>query len=532
MKKLLTSANALAKIELELQNGRVDNVILALDPLIKAKPGNIGYHLLRGEAYFRKELFESALRDFAIALELDNKNIKAAIGFGAALIRCNKPHEAKEVFDYALELDPDNFDVYINLCTVYQFLGKQDDALRSAMRAIEIRPAHFLAYNNLGTALGDLQLIDESREAFQTAHKLNPEYVPTIINLAQLHIKQANFDLGQALYEKVLKLKNISLFELDLVKFYLSFLYLQKGELEKGWEYYDLGFGPLLPITALRSLRNFEQPRWDGKPDATKRLLVWREQGLGDEIEFSTCLMDLPFDNMDIIVECDARLVSVFERTYPSLRFRAEAIGVNQMPAYDDFDVQIPMGSLPRIYRPFRSSFNIYPTKWVVNEKYSNEFSSRLSTHRDKILVGICWRSGLLRANRNESYSSLTDWKPLLRRPDIKFVNLQYGDCETELAEIEAELGISILRWADVDLKNDLEATIALIDQLTAVVTVGTAVSSLAGAVGKKCLLLAKRSWVFLGETDRYPWYPNVCPLLVKDHELVATRILDAAVMI
>ena len=64
------------------------------------------------------------------------------------------------------------------------------------------------------------------------------------------------------------------------------------------------------------------------------------------------------------------------------------------------------------------------------------------------------------------------------------------------------------------------------------VVTVGTAVSSLAGAVGKKCLLLAKRSWIFLGETERYPWYPTVHPLLVQDHELVATRIPDAASMI
>jgi len=147
-------------------------------------------------------------------------------------------------------------------------------------------------------------------------------------------------------------------------------------------------------------------------------------------------------------------------------------------------------------------------------------------------LVGICWRSGLLRVQRNESYSGLPDWKPLLQRNDIQFVNLQYGDCEDELTAIEQELNISILRWPDIDLKDDLEAVIALIDQLDIVVTVGTAVSSLAGAVGKKCLLLAKRSWIFLGETERYPWYPTVHPLLVQDHELVATRIPDAASMI
>jgi tetratricopeptide (TPR) repeat protein len=517
---------------LALKNGQIDKAIKLLDRLVNTDPLNLSYRMKRGEAYFRKEDFQTGLQDFAKAVELDHKNIQAVINFGAALIRCNQPLEAKEILDYALELDPNSFDAYVNLCNVFQFLHKPDEALRSAMRAIEIRPDHFLAFNNLGTALGDLNLIDESREAFQTAHELNPHYLPSIINLAQLHVKQANFDQAQKLYEDALTSKKITPFEADLVRYYLSYLYLQKGILAKGWDYYDFGFGPLLPVTALRSLRKFMQPRWDGKIDLTKRLLVWREQGLGDEIEFSTCFPDLVATGMNITIECDRRLVSIFERNYPSLSFRPESVGPDQLPRYDDFDVQIPIGSLPRIYRREKASFEAHQTQWSVDGKFSDVFHQRLEPYKNKTLVGICWRSGLLRIQRNESYSGLPDWKLLLQRPDIQVVNLQYGDCESELAAIEQELGISVLRWPDIDLKNDLEAVIALIDQLDTVVTVGTAVSSLAGAVGKKCLLLAKRSWVFLGETDRYPWYPNVRPLIVQDHELVAARIPDAAAMI
>ena len=518
--------------ELAIKNGQIDKAIRLLDRLVDAAPLNISYRLKRGEAHFIKEDFQTGLRDFAKAVELDHKNIQAVINFGAALIRCNQPHEAKEILDYALELDPNSFDAYINLCNVFQFLHKPDEALRSAMRAIEIRPDHFLAFNNLGTALGDLNLINESREAFQTAHELNPQYLPSIINLAQLHVKQADYEKAQKLYEAALTLKRITPFESDLIRYYLSYLYLQKGMLAKGWDYYDLGFGPLLPVTALRSLRKFMQPRWDGNADPTKRLLVWREQGLGDEIEFSTCFADLLSTGMQTTVECDRRLLSIFQRNYPTLNFRPESVGADQMPLFDDFDVQIPVGSLPRIYRRDKANFDKQHTRWSVDSNLSYKFQQRLEPYKNKILVGICWRSGLLRVQRNESYSGLPDWKPLLQRNDIQFVNLQYGDCEDELTAIEQELNISILRWPDIDLKDDLEAVIALIDQLDIVVTVGTAVSSLAGAVGKKCLLLAKRSWIFLGETERYPWYPTVHPLLVQDHELVATRIPDAASMI
>src|SRR3546814_4703679 len=51
----------------------------------------------------------------------------------------------------------------------------------------------------------------------------------------------------------------------------------------------------LFPYTTLfRSVANlrkpnrrFRQPRWQGEDISDKRILVWREQGVGDEIDFS-----------------------------------------------------------------------------------------------------------------------------------------------------------------------------------------------------------------------------------------------------
>ena len=118
----------------------------------------------------------------------------------------------------------------------------------------------------------------------------------------------------------------------------------------------------------------------------------------------------------------------------------------------------------------------------------------------------MCWRSGRLDANRNKHYLPLDELAPLLKLEDCVFVNLQYGDCEEELCRVEQQLGISIVRWADVDLKNNIEQVTAIISCLDAVVSAGTAVFRIAEVVGQKTILFgSKESWIHLGQ-ENYPW--------------------------
>jgi len=65
-----------------------------------------------------------------------------------------------------------------------------------------------------------------------------------------------------------------------------------------------------------------------------------------------------------------------------------------------------------------------------------------LEPFNEKILVGISWRGGKLSANRNLNYTGLVDWGDLLTDKKIQFVNLQYGECESELIEAENKFGI------------------------------------------------------------------------------------------
>jgi tetratricopeptide (TPR) repeat protein len=518
--------SSLKKAQTALLSGQFVKAINICEKLIKLDPLNVDCLLTLGEAYLRNEQFQEALIPCAKVIELDNSNIRGLNNFGAALLRNHQHSDAKEILEYGLELEPNNFDILINVCNAYQGLGQPEKSLQTALRAIEVSPGAFMAYNNLGTALGDLLRIEDARQAYITANVLNPNYLPTIINLAQLEVKLGDHHRGVQLYESALKLKDLSASYAELIKYYLSHSYLFLGELEKGWDYYDFGFCALLPKGAWRSLRRFNQPRWNGDlNDKTLRILVWREQGLGDEIEFSTCLKDLYDADMNVILECDPRLVNIYQRAYPKFIVRSESVDLKNYPMFNDFDVQYPLGSLPRLFRRRIEDFQKQFHLWIPDDIQVADIKERLKPYKDKILVGISWRSGVLKVERNTNYTNLTDWHDLLKLNNLQFVNLQYGDCEEELISVEQELGIQILRWSDIDLRNDLEAVLALVSELDCVCSVGTAVSSLAACAGVPTLLLLQKSWILLGETENYPWYCNVKPFVVDPNMHVGSNI-------
>ncbi len=276
-------------------------------------------------------------------------------------------------------------------------------------------------------------------------------------------------------------------------------------------------------------MRVFNKPRWDGKALNGARLLVWREQGLGDEILFFSCLPDLNDIDCEVIVECDQRLVDPLQRSFPRFLIRGECIDPQTMASpFSDFDFHIPAGALPAIFRRKLDNFPESANFIATAPEHRNEFLRRLAPYRDKKLVGICWRSGLMSAMRNRNYTHLADWSRAvdLLRSDVIFVNLQYGDCESEISEFEKANGIEILRWRDINLKDDLDQVMALISCLDAVVTVGTAVVSLAGAVGCKIILIEPYGPFDLGAPPgKYPWYPSVFKIRPAAEKTAASQI-------
>ena len=109
---------------------------------------------------------------------------------------------------------------------------------------------------------------------------------------------------------------------------------------------------------------------------------------------------------------------------------------------------------------------------------------------------------------------ALRDLMPILSLPNLSFVDLQYGDTSQERQDVKNNFGIEIERLEDIDNFNDIDGLASLIDACDFVVTVSNTTTHLAGALGKKTLLMVpyghgKISYWHEGRADSL-WYPSV----------------------
>jgi len=259
--------------------------------------------------------------------------------------------------------------------------------------------------------------------------------------------------------------------------------------------------------TGRNPTRTFEKPRWNGQKLNRERLLIWREQGIGDEVWFFSLLNEVLPLCQNIVIECSERLLTLFQRSFPTCEVRAEIKA-------SDYDYQIPVGSLCKIFRNSWESFKFCKPYLIPKESLKNVFKERLSKHKGKTLVGITWRSGNLTIERNIHYVPISEWEQILKIPSIQFVNLQYGDATEEINNVKEFFGVEIINFYDVDIKNDLESVAAIISNLDLVISIGSFTSPFSQAIGTKVKLIGHKGWTAHGK-DYWPWYENVdlyCP--------------------
>jgi len=408
------------------------------------------------------------------ALELSPGLPVALCNLALALRALGRLSEALEAAQQVLDLQPQNAEALSALGSIQKALGEIQAGLENCRAAVALNPRSAEYHFNLGDALRSVDDLAGAAESYKTAIRLNPSLTVAYNNLAVIREEQGNAAEAVRLWESALKYDP----ENAGFKTSLSRAYLSCGELAKSLDYGEAGFAAGLR----KPDRKIPLPRWEGEILAGRRLLVWREQGLGDEIRFASCYPDLLKHGGNCTIECDPRLVSIFCRSFPSAQIRPET--KDDGAAAQGADLQIPAGSLPRL---FRRTYDSYPAQRYLEADpvLVEKWRARLAAACEGRKVGICWRSGLITRERSRHYPSLRDWADLLRLSGFTFVCLQYGDCNEEIAAVESDFGLRIHRWNDLDLKDDLEQVLALIESLDLVVTASTAVADMAGALGK-----------------------------------------------
>lgn len=469
-----------------------------------------------------------------------------------ALERLGETHKALLMFERTLELDPTKFDVYLNLGTTalsldmkeaaekflrlyidlkpdmphgYNDLGallrdqnRFDDAIEIVRFALNLMPDVEMLWNTMGTIAYENQQKEEAVTFYTEALRLNPDFHRARYNLGNLHFNYGEVEKALNYFETFLEFALPNHADAMEARYARSQVLLSLGRIEEGWREYQIRNKPLFRAS---SLYVTEASFWNGEDPEGKTIMVVGEQGVGDEILFANPIRDLiarvgPTGNVLICVT--ERLKRLFERAYPDCKVGSPSFSthngktVHVTPWQSDLgklDFICPMGDLSVFLRPTAESYHISAPIISPDPEEVLDWRTRLAEISDGPYVGICWRSGVLTAGRQKLFASLDLWGPILERPDITLINLQYGDVESEIAEIETKFGRTVHQMDGLDVRDDLNGNAALCGALDLVVSAATAASAISAGVGTETwIVLPERSWVLLGE-DEYPWYPK-----------------------
>lgn len=444
------------------------------------------------------------------ALDWDRAHAPAHVVLGRVLRERGRLDEAVACGRRAARLDPSLPAAHGGLGASLRAQDRMVEAARALERAVRLDPDDPQLHTLLGNTLSDAGALEEALAHFAAAARLAPDDTMALSNLAVVHQRMGRFADADALYRRALTQEP----DEPVTRFNRSFALLGLGDLAAGWVEQDEGFA-----AGLRGPdRRFAVPRWDGSDLGDRTLFVWREQGVGDELRFASCYPDVIARAGHVILEAEPRLAPLFARSFPAATVVASDPAAERRgsePAVETtppgVDIECPAGSLPRFLRRSLTDFPDHDGYLRAHPSAVAAFRERLAGLSAGPAVGICWRSMRLESARLRHYTALEEWDPVLRVPDVTFVNLQYGEkqvLEAELGGVRDRTGAQVHRL--VDETGDLDGVAALLCALDLVVSVNTSVAAMAGGLGRPVVMLGVAEDPMRFGTDRYPWFPSL----------------------
>ena len=399
--------------------------------------------------------------------------------------------EAEELYVQLLEQNHENTGLMATLGSLYVQKGKVGLAIHFLEAAIKAGMRQTDVFTNLGLAYKHAGQIKKAREYFDESIKEEPS-PESLSNYSGLLIESGQNEKCIDFCERAIKEKP----ELPIAHWNLALTLLSDGVWARGWDEHEWG----LKAQGVREDRIvLNVPVWDGKNPGT--VLMYGEQGMGDEIMFASMLPDVLKTN-PIVFECYPRLETLFKKAFPGVPIYGtrESLAVDW--AYNHkIDYRIPVGSLGQFYRRSREAFPGTPY-----------LKASPLPKGEKFRIGISWRGGGAKLGRIQKRSvPLAWWKPIFEMPDIEFVSLQYGlgkDAELDLVQT---LGYDIKRMDEYVDAYDYYETARLAKSCDLVISVCTALIHLCGALGVPCWVMTPTwpAWRYQN-TGGMPWYKSV----------------------
>ena len=478
--------------------GRLYRQVLARDANQADALNLLGVLALEGKRYAEAVGYLRRAADICGKAEYINN-------LGLACKHAGNIEAAEKHFEAALEAEPRQLDAAINLAALWREGGRVADALALLDGFYPQAAGHEQYLYNFATVCIEAGAPGRARDLLRQLLELAPDDVGALFNYGMLLKNAGAFRHAQSAFEKLLERPG----KAAKARWYRSQCLLLQGDYAEGWADYPVRFDALDIEYRASGL-----PEWNRQAAADSELLVWAEQGIGDEILFATNIPALAVSCGRIHYECDARLRPLLQRTYGGIHFFDRARGA---AASVSADFQCAAGDLPRHVDPTLDNPRVGSVRLAVDRARAAAFELPSD---GRLNIGLSYHSSGSNAHR--------------RMPPEDFWDLllPFGD-QVNLIDLQANSGSSIppprnlldsgsLRQIEgIDLYHDLDGLAALISRLDHVISIDNAIAHLAGCLSPPVILLLStvHDWRWLAQTPGVPWYPRMRLLRQKKED-------------
>ena len=432
--------------------------------------------------------FKEAVSSYEKAITIKTDFAQARNNLGALLLEQKNYSKAVTVLTQAIQEKPDFTEAYINLGIAHKRKFELDEAIFCHQKALELSPNNIKALHNLGKAYSTKGDLKEAIACYDKAIEINPDFVSAVFDNALSCLKN--------------------------------------GDYIKGWELWKRRFQTNALFPEVRKFRTAKL--WNGEKNI-KSIMLWREQGLGDEITFANYFHHIIAKNR--VIEVSPRLESIFKRSFPNDTVRAQIFDLEtRYSPNENYQYHMPFGEVGPI---FNIGNNVDPKAYLVPDpKLTTEWSKIRESN--KLNIGLSWRSGNMAEERLKHYTYIGQWLRLLNFKKVRIICTQYGEIDDDLNSLQPNIRKRFY-IPNIDMKNDIEALAAILKNCDVVIGPTSATTMLSGSLGRRTICFAHKDNHFvsgnvkLGEKGKHPWLENG-EVHIFDHnnqEMIVNNIIE-----
>lgn len=484
---MVANPYAIRLAELQHKRGDTEQALKTFNEAFKQHPEGTALYLHAGDLMQKLSRFDDAIRCFDRVLSLDPWHA-VALNNRANVYRQQKKQELA-LADYraALAINPLYAEALNNVGNLYRDMQRISEAEKSYQLALEIKPDFVACKNNYAVLLQEASRYDESIHLLNEVLAARPDFKSAWLNLGGSLMRQSRYAEAEQCYVKALDL------DADYVeaRFNLGMCQLSQKKLFPGFANYEARYQRSALVAGIKP-PGFPIARWQGESIAGKSLLIWPEQGLGDQIMCVAYIAAVraAAQPSRVILVCTKALVSLFSRIP----------GIDQVVVRDEAmplcDYWTGIMSLPHHLVQMQAPLPAPLAYLSADPQYLSEpVRQLLATAPRKI--GLCWKGSPAFASDHLRSFALSTLTPLLAADDVRWITLLPGTRDEFLA------------WAAgkaVDLGHEIDAatpafeeTAAVIAELDLVITSDTSIAHLSIALGKT-------TWLLLYSAGEWRW--------------------------